>query len=302
MRMVAVVLGGGTGQRVGAALPKQLLRLGHRTLVEHCVAAFEQAPGIDEILVVMARGYVDQVAALLADGGYRKVTAVIEGGVTRPDSTRAALAAIARGAECDPAGADRGTDRGADRGANREADRGADRGADGGADRGADGGADRGADGGADRGAVCDPAEYCVLLHDAARPLVDQRIIADCVAALGAHDAAGVAVPASDTMVITADGVMHSMPRRETLWRCQTPQCFRLPVIARAHELAAADPDFAPTDDCGVVLRYLPDVDVHIVSGSERNLKITYPQDLAIAEALLGKGAPGSQWLPLTTE
>jgi 2-C-methyl-D-erythritol 4-phosphate cytidylyltransferase len=231
MRMVAAVLGGGTGQRLGAAMPKQLLTLGGRTLIEHCVAAFEQAPGVDEILVVMARGYTEQVRAMLADGGYRKVTAVIEGGVTRPDSTRAALAAVA-------------------------------------------------ADGG-------DPAGCGVLLHDAARPLVDQRIIADCVAALGRHQAAGVAVPASDTIVITDNGVMHSMPRRETLWRCQTPQCFRLAVIARAHELAAADPDFAPTDDCGVVLRYLPGVEVHIVQGSERNIKVTYPQDLVVAEALI---------------
>jgi 2-C-methyl-D-erythritol 4-phosphate cytidylyltransferase len=236
MRMVAVVLGGGTGQRIGAALPKQLLRLGGRTLLERCVAAFEQAPGVDEILVVMAGDYVEQVRTMLADGGYRKVTGVIAGGVARSDSTRVALAAVA--------------------------------------------------------GSAVDPAEVGVLLHDAARPLVDQRIIADCVAALGVHEAAGVAVPASDTMVITDDGVMHSMPRRETLWRCQTPQCFRLPVIARAHELAAADPDFAPTDDCGVVLRYLPGVDVHIVQGSERNLKITYPQDIAIAEALLAEGAP----------
>ena len=95
MRMVAVVLGGGTGQRIGAALPKQLLRLGGRTLLEHCVAAFEQAPGIDEILVVMADGYVEAVRAALAGGGYRKVTGVIAGGVARSDSTRAALAAIA---------------------------------------------------------------------------------------------------------------------------------------------------------------------------------------------------------------
>jgi 2-C-methyl-D-erythritol 4-phosphate cytidylyltransferase len=232
MRMVAVVLGGGVGERVGAALPKQLLRLGGKTLVEHCVAAFEQAPGVDEILVVMAAGYVEQVRDMLAEGGFSKVTEVIAGGVARSDSTRAALAAIAGGGD-----------------------------------------------------------NQGVLLHDAARPLVDQRIIADCVAALGEHDAAGVAVPASDTMVITANGVMHTMPRRETLWRCQTPQCFRLPVIARAHELAAADPDFAPTDDCGVVLRYLPGVDVHIVPGSERNLKVTYPQDLAVAEALLAEGA-----------
>ncbi len=229
MRMVAVVLGGGVGQRIGAGMPKQLLTLGGRTLVEHCVAAFDQAPGIDEILVVMARGYTGQVKAMLTDAGYRKVTAVIEGGVTRPDSTRVALAAIAAG----------------------------------------------------------EPGDCGVLLHDAARPLVDQQIIADCVAALRVHDAAGVAVPASDTMVITDNGVMQSMPRREALLRCQTPQCFRLSVITRAHELAAADPGFAPTDDCGVVLRYLPEVEVHIVPGSERNIKITYPQDLTVAEALL---------------
>jgi 2-C-methyl-D-erythritol 4-phosphate cytidylyltransferase len=234
MRMVAVVLGGGIGQRVGATLPKQLLRLGGRTLVEHCVAAFEQAPGVDEILVVMAAGYVEQVADMLASGGFAKVTGVIAGGVTRSDSTRVALATIAEG--------------------------------------------------GGDQG---------VLLHDAARPLVDQRIIANCVAALQVHEAVGVAVPASDTMVITENGVMHTMPARERLWRCQTPQCFRLPVIVRAHELAAADPDFVPTDDCGVVLRYLPGVDVHIVPGSERNLKVTYPQDLAVAEALLAAGAAG---------
>ena len=73
MRMVAVVLGGGLGQRLGAGMPKQLLILGGKTLVERCVAAFQAAPGIDEILVVMARGYTGQVEALLADG-YPKVT------------------------------------------------------------------------------------------------------------------------------------------------------------------------------------------------------------------------------------
>ena len=97
MWMVAVVLGGGVGQRLGAGMPKQLLTLGGRTLVERCVAAFETAPGIDEILVVMARGYTGQVEALLAEGGlakrglatggpaggYPKVTAVIEGGQAR---------------------------------------------------------------------------------------------------------------------------------------------------------------------------------------------------------------------------
>jgi 2-C-methyl-D-erythritol 4-phosphate cytidylyltransferase len=272
MRMVAVVLGGGVGQRLGAEMPKQLLTLGGQTLVERCVAAFEQAPGVDEVLVVMARGYTEHVKTMLADGGYRKVTDVIEGGATRPDSTRVALAAIAGTAAGSAPGAGLGGAPGGGLG-----------GAPGGGLSGPPGGGLSGAPG----GGVGSGGDCGVLLHDAARPLVDQQIIADCVASLEVHEAAGVAVPTSDTIVITDNGVMRSVPRRETLFRCQTPQCFRLSVIARAHELAAADPDFAPTDDCGVVLRYLPGVDVHIVPGSERNIKITYPQDLAVAEALL---------------
>jgi 2-C-methyl-D-erythritol 4-phosphate cytidylyltransferase len=262
MRMVAVVLGGGVGQRLGAGMPKQLLTLGGQTLIERCVAAFEAAPGVDEILVVMARGYTGQVRELLA--GYQKVTAVIEGGATRPESTRAALAAIAAGSASWAGGAGGASWAG-----------------------GAGGASWAGGAGGASWAGG--EADCGVLLHDAARPLVDQKIIADCVAALETHEAAGVAVPASDTMVITENGVMHSVPPRERLFRCQTPQCFRLPVIARAHELAAADPQFAPTDDCGVVLRYLPGTAVHIVPGSERNMKVTYPHDLAVAEALLGE-------------
>jgi 2-C-methyl-D-erythritol 4-phosphate cytidylyltransferase len=227
MRTVAVVLAGGIGQRFGGGIPKQLYRLAGRTLVEHSVAAFDQAPGVDAITVVMPPGLDGEaMEQFTAVTDYPKVTGIIEGGVTRTDSTRCAITALGEG-ECN------------------------------------------------------------VLFHDAARPLLEQRIIADCVAALGRYQAAGVAVPASDTIVITDNGVMHSMPRRETLWRCQTPQCFRLAVIARAHELAAADPDFAPTDDCGVVLRYLPGVEVHIVQGSERNIKVTYPQDLVVAEALI---------------
>jgi 2-C-methyl-D-erythritol 4-phosphate cytidylyltransferase len=100
----------------------------------------------------------------------------------------------------------------------------------------------------------------------------------------------GVAVPSPDTIAVVSDGIMAGMPRRDSLVRCQTPQGFRLSVIRRAHELAAADPrfgDLPATDDCGIVLRYLPDVSVHIVRGSERNLKITFPGDLIIAEALL---------------
>jgi 2-C-methyl-D-erythritol 4-phosphate cytidylyltransferase len=214
------------GTRFGAGVPKQLLTLGGKTLVEHCVTAFSQAPGIDDILLVMPPGYHAEARKLFGD----RVTAIIAGGATRPDSVRNALAYL---------------------------------------------------------GLRHDPEQTGVLIHDAARPLVTQQIIADCVAALGKHEAVGAAVPTSDTILVVDNSAIAHVPPRETLFRAQTPQSFLLRVITAAHKLAADDPEFAPTDDCGVVLRYLPDVPVHIVPGSESNIKITYPGDLVVAEALL---------------
>jgi 2-C-methyl-D-erythritol 4-phosphate cytidylyltransferase len=236
MRTVAVVLAGGTGIRLGGSTPKQLRLLAGRTLVERCVAAFEAAPGVDEIVVVMPAGFVDEAERILA-GRYGKLRDVVAGGIDRPGSTRRAIDLLsARGQDCN------------------------------------------------------------VLFHDAARPLVDQRIIADCVACLAECEALGVVVPTTDTIAQLSDGVMTSIPPRESLGRCQTPQGFRLSVIRRAYERASADPDaaaFTATDDCGIVLHYLPEVEVRLVLGSERNMKITFPGDLRIAEATLRETAAG---------
>jgi 2-C-methyl-D-erythritol 4-phosphate cytidylyltransferase len=235
MRTVAVVLAGGSGVRLGGNAPKQLQPLAGRTLLEHCVAAFDAAAGVDEVVVVMPADLIAAARRILQGGGYRKLSDVIAGGTDRPGSTRRAIEYLSQ------------------------------------------------------KGNGV-PADCNVLFHDAARPLVDQRIIADCVAALANAQAIGVVVPTADTIVEVTDGVMTSIPPRESLARCQTPQGFRLSVIRRAHELAVADPDadaFTATDDCGIVLRYLPDVPVVVVAGSERNLKITYPGDLHVAELLL---------------
>ena len=84
--MVAVVLGGGVGTRFGAAVPKQLLTLAGKTLVEHCVGAFAEAPGIDETVLVMPRDYHQEASRIVGDQ-----VRIIEGGVTRSDSVRNAL-------------------------------------------------------------------------------------------------------------------------------------------------------------------------------------------------------------------
>ncbi len=119
-----------------------------------------------------------------------------------------------------------------------------------------------------------------VLLHDAARPFVSQRIIADVCAALEKHKAATVATPATDTIYMVDADVVRSIPPRAQLMCAQTPQGFRLGTIAQAYRLALNDAAMQATDDCGILHRYLPNVPIAIVLGEAGNRKITYPEDL----------------------
>jgi 2-C-methyl-D-erythritol 4-phosphate cytidylyltransferase len=89
MRTVGVILAGGVGQRAGLGMPKQLARVAGQTIIEHTVAAFDAAPEIDEIVVLMAAGHTAEVERLVA--GFPKVTRVIEGGASRTETTWRAL-------------------------------------------------------------------------------------------------------------------------------------------------------------------------------------------------------------------
>ena len=134
-----------------------------------------------------------------------------------------------------------------------------------------------------------DNPDVVMLFHDAARPLVSERIISDAIKAMEKYDAVDVAIPAVDTIVqCNREGThMESIQDRNLLWRMQTPQGFRQRTIEQAYRIALKDPAFTATDDCGTVLRYLPDVKVGIVRGSERNIKLTYADDLSLLEFLL---------------
>ena len=136
-----------------------------------------------------------------------------------------------------------------------------------------------------------DKPELVMLFHDAARPLVSEDIITDTLKAMEQYNAVDVAIPAVDTIVQcdAAGTVMESIRDRSLLWRMQTPQGFRQKTISKAYEIALKDPQFTATDDCGTVLRYLPDVKVGIVRGSERNIKLTYADDLSLLEHLLSR-------------
>jgi ribitol-5-phosphate 2-dehydrogenase (NADP+) / D-ribitol-5-phosphate cytidylyltransferase len=91
---VVALLAGGAGTRIGSETPKQLLTVAGRTLLEHALRPFHAHPGVDAITLVMASGHLDAARAIVRQGRYDKVTAVVEGGATRSDSTRAALATL----------------------------------------------------------------------------------------------------------------------------------------------------------------------------------------------------------------
>lgn len=137
--------------------------------------------------------------------------------------------------------------------------------------------------------------EVNLVFHDAVRPLVSQRIIDNVCEALNTYQAIDVTVPAVDT-IIEADGDhIAAIPDRSRLQRGQTPQAFRLSVISEAYKRAFNDPDFKVTDDCGVVVKYMPEVPVHLVAGEESNMKLTYKEDTFLLDKLFqlrGSQAP----------
>ncbi|WP_310961461.1 bifunctional cytidylyltransferase/SDR family oxidoreductase [Nocardioides terrisoli] len=237
-RKVAVLLAGGVGARVGLDIPKQLIKVAGKTLLEHTLLALHDHPMVDDVLIMMAPGHLDAVRSIVKQGGFDKVTDILEGGETRNDTTLRAIEAVA-------------------------------------------------------------DDECHLLLHDAVRPLISARIITECFEALERYPAVDVAIPSADTIIeVNPDDTIREIPPRAALRRGQTPQAFRLSVLRKAYDLAVKDPNFVATDDCTVVLRYLPDAPITVVAGDERNMKVTEPIDVYIADKLFqltGSDAPASR-------
>lgn len=141
---------------------------------------------------------------------------------------------------------------------------------------------------------ACPPWADNILLHDAARPLVSQRIIGDVCAALANSLAVIVAVPSTDSLIEVNGGHMSRSLNRSLVWRAQTPQAFRLGLIKEAYAKAAADPAFSATDDCSVVMRYMPGTEIIVVPGDETNIKLTYAGDAARMEGIIMRSSKDS--------
>jgi 2-C-methyl-D-erythritol 4-phosphate cytidylyltransferase len=229
-RTIAVILAAGAGTRSGLERPKQFLRLGGRSVLEHTLHVFDESEGVDELLIVAAANCLQETEAILSVAGLCHDAAIIRGGATRNLSTAAAIDHLA---------------------ARRIAD------------------------------------DAKILVHDAVRPLVEERIIEDCLSVLDTHPAVDVAIETADTIIETDGEVVTSIPPRARLRRGQTPQGFRFRTLRRAYELTPPPRLEQFTDDCAVVLAALPETTIAVVPGAEANVKITHPVDVYLADHLL---------------
>ncbi len=251
MKNIAVILAGGTGSRMGSSVPKQFMSLAGRTVIEYSIETFCNHPAIDEVAVVVHPDWRGRMEEIVESGKW-KVESGKFGKIIDGGSERYMSSLNAIMAYID------------------------------------------------------EPDDTNLLLHDAARPFVSAEIIDRVVAALEHHEAVGVAVPSTDTvwevhpdmsgeLIVKREECeiprfVARIPERRLMWRAQTPQAFRLPLIRDAYQRALQDPQFQATDDCGVVRKYMPGTKITVVEGSDRNLKVTTPQDLAALEQILING------------
>ncbi len=228
MRALVVLLAAGQGSRLGNPLPKALVRLRGRTLLEWSSAALARCPEVEAIQAVVPQGYEPGAC------GDVRLLAPVVGGARRQDSVARGLVA----------------------------------------------------------GMAARPDLIWVLVHDAARCLVEPSDASLVLRAAQATGAALPVVPASDTPKWLADdcGRVERTLERARLGLAQTPQAFRVQVLREALDKAERD-GFEGTDCASLVERL--GVEVRVCAGRPDNFKVTHPDDLARAEALLAqRGAP----------
>src|SRR5581483_4951948 len=227
-RAGAVIVGAGSGRRLGG-VEKAFLPVLGRPLMSYAAEAFERSPLVEVMALVVPAGSLERAERLVQHAGWRKVVAIVPGGVERAGSVRAGLRAL--------------------------------------------------------------PTCAWVLIHDAARPLVSERLIADGLAAARATGAAIAALPLRDTIKrVTTEGDVPAAGRicqtidRSGLWAAQTPQVFRRELLERAFAHAGARAGQF-TDDAA--LAEAAGIEVAVYAGSPENIKLTLPEDVALVEALL---------------
>lgn len=220
----AIILGGGSGQRMGAKCNKVLLPIAGKSMIVRSVEAF--VPLVEQVVVVSREEDMPVMASELAQNGLD--VPMVSGGATRQESVWRGLQALS--GQC----------------------------------------------GG-------------VLVHDGARCLVTADVIQRCMVSVEKCGTGVAAVPVTDTIKTVSDAnIALDTPNRASLRAVQTPQGFKVDLLRRAHEQAQRD-GFLGTDDASLVERL--GVPVQLTEGSRRNIKLTTPEDLLMAEAFFAEQA-----------
>lgn len=226
----ALIAAGGTGTRIGGALPKQLVRLEGKPLIVHALERLLSFPGVLGAVVAMNPSWMATLEEALPDIVHRRVR-LVEGGGTRQES-------VLRGLE-----------------------------------------------------AVDQEGCGAVLVHDAARPLLSAPLVSRILEAFDGRRGVVPVIPVPDSVVLRRgdDGIERYIDR-STLALVQTPQLFPFASLLAAHR-AARKAGLEGTDDASIFLA--AGGTVVTVEGEPSNLKVTYPSELAVAEALLRSGSVG---------
>jgi len=246
MQIHAIILAGGDGNRFGGELPKQFVRLAGEPILLRTLRRLHGAR-IDRLVIVSHPRWLEETRRLIAEAALPAGmdVIVVAGGVTRNESTRNGLAALA------------GED------------------------------------------------DDVVLVHDAVRPLLPLEVIQRAIEPIisGRADATDTVIPSADTLVIVEGEDVAEIPDRSRYRRGQTPQTFRVGVLERAYAAAEAAGDLSATDDCSLVLRYVPSARMLAVAGDEINMKITTRIDMVMADRMLQMSVlvPGPEPTPTAT-
>lgn len=219
----ALILASGSGIRAEFSMPKQFIKIGGKTVIEHTIDIFERNKMIDDIIIVINPSYRILIEDLIVKNGYKKIFKILNGGLTRQESSFIGVNSI-----------------------KNDDDK--------------------------------------VLIHDAVRPFLTNEIIYRCIKALEKYNSIDVAIPSTDTVIEVDDNnFIKNIPTRNSFKRGQTPQCFKVKVIKEAHKMAIDENNTSVTDDCSLVLRYKLS-DIFVINGDRQNIKITYPEDMYLAD------------------
>lgn len=260
----AIVLSGGRGSRMNSSIPKQYLKIAGKPLLFYSLDAFQQNDNIDNIIIVANEDYIDYIKTEIVNKySISKVSTIVAGGSERYDSVYCGLKAITENAYCNSKTITENAYCN-DKAISED---------------------------------ICcsiekitknENKENYVFIHDGARPCISQQVIDNCLRDVRISKACVAAVPVKDTIkVADNEGYSINTPDRKTLWQIQTPQVFSEELITNAYKKMYESGQTAGITDDAMVVERFTDNKVKMVESDYKNIKVTTPEDLKIAEIFL---------------